>query len=248
MGKEPSRAFRLVDDLPSQRSPRSTSGAGEASPAAGQGSAVFPSRSIRERGEKTRYSPRTDCAASGAPTDPADHTSGTACTDRAGRQAQTKGNMPSGDPVQDAIARALSLLTYGDMSRARLLRKLHDRGIDEDTAAQAVDALEVRGYLRESEACLRRAEQGVRKGWGPRRISEDLYAQRYPRELIEQAMEELSDTVDFAESCATVIKRKYHGVPSDRNDRRRLTAALARLGYGMEDIRAAMQSVAGECE
>lgn len=216
MGKEPARAFRLVEDLTPCETPAPASDDGKRSK---NGREAAPSR-----------------CRSAVPDVPA---------------VPSSKEIPprEEDPVSAAVNRAISLLTYGDMSRRKLLRKLTDRGIAPDVAEQAARVLEDRGYLREDEACYRRAEQGARKGWGQRRIADDLYAQAYPRDLIACTMERLTDTVDFAEQCADVIRKKYHGVPPERDDRRRLIAALARRGYGMEDIRAAMSAVmADECE
>ena len=156
--------------------------------------------------------------------------------------AETKGE------VQVAMEKAVALLEYGDVSRRRLIRKLTDRGFPEEIAEMAVDALVDRGYLKEGDACARRAEQDVRKGWGKRRIAEDLYACRYPRTVIDEVLASLEDSVDFTDNCARVIRKKYRGVPRDRDDRRRMTAALIRMGYGMEEIRAAMIEVAEEAE
>lgn len=197
MRKEPSRAFRLVDEVEAAPAPIM----GEAPPAE-----VAKKKPVAK--EKSRRPATED------------------------------------DPVAAAVTRAVALLEYGDMSRRKLIRKLTDRGIDPTVAEQAANVMEEKGFLKEADACRRRAEQGIRKGWGPLRITEDLYAQRYPRELIEQVMCDLEDETDYVENCAAVIRKKYRGVPEDRDDRRRMTAALARLGYGMSDIRAAMESVA----
>lgn len=150
------------------------------------------------------------------------------------------------DSVSAAVARATALLEYGDTSRHRLIRKLTDRGFTEEVASAAADRMEAMGFLREADACRRRAEQGLRKGWGPLRVTEDLHAQRYPRALIDEVMSSLSDEEDYTARCAAVIRKKYRGVPEDRDERRRMTAALARLGYSVSTVRAAMETVSQE--
>ncbi len=219
MGKEPTRAFRLVDEITPTDPPCSIKTKAKAQ------TEVSSVRSVACKKTSNGSFPK----AAGV---------------RASEDDGTTGG--ESDPLTAAVNRALSMLEYGDMSRRRLLRKLTDRGIPPDVATQAVDVLEIRGYLRETDACRRRAEQGLRKGWGSRRIAEDLYAQRYPRSLVEAAMAALEDEVDFTAQCVAVLRKKYHTVPDDRDDRRRMIAALARLGYGMEEIRAAMQAVVAE--
>ncbi len=224
MGKEPTHAFRLVEEI---EPAAASSSAGRQAVTERQRTPPAP----RSSHEKVVTSPGRDNA----------HPRAT----RAGAASKVVATRET-DPVEAAVTRAVSLLEYGDMSRRRLIRKLTDRDIPPEIAEQAADICEARGYLREADACLRRAEQGVRKGWGPRRITEDLYTGRYPRTLIEETVRALTDEVDFAAACAAVIRKKYHGVPDDRDDRRRMTAALVRLGYGMDDIRAAMTEVAAE--
>ncbi len=141
-----------------------------------------------------------------------------------------------------AIKRGMWLLQYGDRSARRLTAKLIAKGIDRDTAATATAYLVRKGYIHEDDTARLRAEQSLRKGWGPRRIREDLRAQGFTTEASEEAMEALSE-VDFAEICADVIRKKYWELPEDRADRRKMTAALMRLGYDNDHIREAMRQV-----
>lgn len=144
-----------------------------------------------------------------------------------------------------AIRRGLGLLAYGDQSARRLAYKLSAKGIDRDVAEAAAAYLAEKGYIREDETAVQRARQGVRKGWGLTRIREDLRAHGFGAEVTEAAVESLDD-VDFTENCAAVIRRRYGGVPTDRPDRQKLTAALMRLGFAPEEIREAMRQILRE--
>ena len=126
------------------------------------------------------------------------------------------------------------------LSRRRLVSKLTARGFEPDLAEGAADYLEEKGYLSEDDAAIRFAEQGLRKLWGPRRIREDLFARGFAADVVAQAMEELA-SVDFGENCALVISKKYGSVPEDPGARRKMVAALMRLGYTSEHIREAMR-------
>lgn len=139
-----------------------------------------------------------------------------------------------------AIRRGMGLLQYGDKSARRLAYKLNAKGIDRETATAAAAYLSEKGYIREDDTARLRAEQGVRKGWGLRRICEDLRAQGFTADAVEDAVEALSE-VDFTENCAAVIRKKYGDVPEERPARQKMVAALMRLGYDSEEIREAMR-------
>jgi len=142
--------------------------------------------------------------------------------------------------LAEAVRRAASLLQYGDLSERRLAYKLTTKGIDRADAEAAVAYLVAKGMMAEDRGAVRRAEQDVRKLWGPRRIREDLRAQGYEGEAIEAAMLALDDReVDFVQSCATVIRRKWGGVPTDRATRAKYRAALLSLGFESDTVREA---------
>ena len=140
-----------------------------------------------------------------------------------------------------AIKRGMWLLQYGDRSARRLTAQLTAKGTDRETAATATAYLVRKGYIHEDDTARLRAEQSLRKGWGPRRIREDLRARGFTSEAVEEAMETLAE-VDFAEKCADVIRKKYREIPEDRADLRKMTASLMRLGYDSDHIREAMRS------
>ena len=142
----------------------------------------------------------------------------------------------------DAIRRGLSLLQYGDQSRRRLADKLVSRGMSREIAAAAAEYLAEKGYIREDNSARIRAEQGVRKLWGPRRIREDLRAHGFASEAVEDAMDSLAE-VDWVENCAAAIRKKYCVIPEDRGARQKLMAAVLRLGYDSETIRDALRSI-----
>lgn len=145
----------------------------------------------------------------------------------------------------EAIRRGMAALQYGDRSARRLIHSLTAKGVTRERAEAAVAYLIRKGYIREEDAARHRAGCDLRKGWGPRRIREDLRAQGLESEAVEAAMEELSE-VDFRENCARVIRKKYGKLPTDRGERQKMTAALIRLGYDSEHIRGAARLLAQE--
>lgn len=152
-----------------------------------------------------------------------------------------------------AIRKGMELLGYGDLSVRRMVWKLTVRGVDRETAAGAATYLKEKGFLREESAAERRAEQGARKLWGPRRIRQDLMAQGYEEAAVQAAMEALSDpenpeATNYIANCATLIRKKYGEVPADRQERQRMLAGLTRLGYTYEQVREAARMVSEEDE
>lgn len=139
-----------------------------------------------------------------------------------------------------AIHRGLGMLAYGDRSARRLTAGLVAKGVERGTAEEAAAYLARKGYLHEEETARLRVQKNLRKGWGPRRIREDLWAGGFDPSAREEALEILGG-VDFSEACAEMIQKKYGEPPADREESRKMTAALMRQGYDMEHIREAVR-------
>lgn len=157
-------------------------------------------------------------------------------------QAQTDCLLEAGE-LCAAIRRGMGLLQYGDCSARKLIGKLTARGIPRDTAANASAYLVRKGLIREDDTARLRAAQSLRKGWGPRRIREDLQAQGFDTDAIDEVMGGLGDE-DFSARCAAFIRKKYGAIPEDPADRKKMTAALVRQGYASDHIREAMRKIA----
>ena len=142
-----------------------------------------------------------------------------------------------------AIRRGLSILSCGDQSARRLAYKLTVKGVDREVAEKAAAYLVDKGYIREENTARRRAEQSLRKLYGPRRIREDLRSLGFSPEAVEETMESLA-AVDFCENCQKAMAKKYGEIPADRGERQRIIAAVMRLGYDMDTVREAMRRLA----
>ena len=144
------------------------------------------------------------------------------------------------DPLRKAVQKGLDILARGDLSARRLAEKLMEKGCEREMAIRATKYLMEKGYLREKETACRFAEQGKGKGWGPRRISEDLRAKGFAPKALQGALDSLADT-DWVEACARVMVKRYREVPEDRAGRQKRIAAMMRLGYDAETVRRAME-------
>ena len=144
-----------------------------------------------------------------------------------------------------AIRRGIAMLGYADHSARRLICKLTAKGVDRETAEAAVAYLSEKGCVREESAAARRVRQGLDKGWGERRIGEDLFAHGFSRDVVEEALAELND-VDWVEACAAAIRKRYREIPRDRGELQKLMAAMMRMGYDSDTVRSAMREILKE--
>ncbi|MDE6456876.1 MAG: recombination regulator RecX [Dysosmobacter sp.] len=138
--------------------------------------------------------------------------------------------------VSSTRAAAADLIGRRAMSRRDLERKLREKGAGEAEARYAAEWLEAIGALNDGEyaAALVRHYGGM--GYGPARIREKLYEKGIPRELWEEALEELPQDGGQVDAC---IQGKLRGRAPDEKEKRRLTNALLRRGFSWGEVRAA---------
>lgn len=142
--------------------------------------------------------------------------------------------------VHAALRKGLLMLGYGACSSGRLRRKLIAKGIHPEIAAEAVDILLADGYLCDGDNAQREAEKGVAKGWGKRRILSSLYDKGYSDGAVRSAMLSLEDAeIDFVSMCAEQMARRLSALPETPEERQKLFAAMARLGYSTSEIKEA---------
>ncbi len=139
-----------------------------------------------------------------------------------------------------AFRKGLSLLGYGACSKKELSRKLSQKGVARQLASGAAEMLERMGYINEREDSVRIAERCVRKYWGLRRIRAELYSKGYGDIATQSAVDSL-DEIDFSELCAEYIVKKYKALPEAPEGRKKLFAALMRMGYSSSEIKEAFR-------
>ncbi len=147
--------------------------------------------------------------------------------------------------VSNARAAAADIIGKRAMSRRDLEKKLQEKGASEQEARYAAEWLEAIGALndREYAAALVRHYGGM--GYGPARIREKLYEKGVPRDLWEDALEELPESDSQID---TFLQKKLRGQIPDEKEKRRLTNALMRRGYSWSDIKSAWNRLGEEEE
>ena len=143
-----------------------------------------------------------------------------------------------------ARERALEILSRRPMSRKELRDKLLQKGEDEETADYCAQWLEANGFLNDEAYAAAVARHYAAKGYGAGRVRSELSRRGIARELWEDAhaaMPEPDGKLD--KFIASRLKD-----PEDRDQIRKITAALYRRGYSWEEIRAAMGRYNAQCE
>lgn len=159
------------------------------------------------------------------------------------------------EQLEEAVRRgevkekALRLLSGRPMSRKELVDKLTARprkresGEQEEPpdreAAQAVaDWLEELGYLNDEEYAKSVVRHYSAKGYGARRLRDELCRRGVPREFWEEALAEAEESDECIDAF---LAKKLRGTePGDRKALKRASDALARRGYSWSEIRDAL--------
>ena len=142
-------------------------------------------------------------------------------------------------------ARALRILEKRDVSRAMLLERLLKSGTSETDAEEAADWLCSLGVVddrRFSELVVRHY---AAKGYGLRRIREELHCRGIAKELWEEALAALPET---EETVYALLRQKLRGTAGEAKDLQRAQGFLLRRGYSWEEIREAMDRYRAENE
>ncbi len=147
--------------------------------------------------------------------------------------------------VARAYSSACSSFAFAPSSYMSLKNKLVQKGFSRDVCDDAINCLKLRGFVKEDEIALRRAQILVEKHWGRQRILIKLREEGFMNEALDSALTFL-DSVDFTLSCAKLIQKKYGAIPSDKSKFDRMYASLARMGYSGSVIRVAVRSLSQE--
>lgn len=138
--------------------------------------------------------------------------------------------------VSNVKAAAAELIGKRAMSRAALEKRLKEKGASEAEARYAAEWLEAIGAIDDADYAALLAQHCARQGYGPARVREKLRAKGVPRELWDDALDQLPDP---AEQIDRFLQSKLRGGLPDEKGKKRLTDALLRRGYSWGDVKAA---------
>ena len=132
---------------------------------------------------------------------------------------------------------ALKILERRDVSRKMLLDKLAEKGISESDAAEVTDWLCGLGVVNDERFAGLVVRHYAAKGYGERRIREELFRRGIDRELWDAAFAELPETDDTVDR---LLGAKLRGDVSPEG-LQRAQGYLLRRGYSWDEIRAATE-------
>lgn len=143
-------------------------------------------------------------------------------------------------------AKALDLIAHKPMSRKELVDKLtalpprkrdgteREPVATPEQATEAADWLENLGYLNDAEYARTVARHYSAKGYGERKVQDELFRRGVPRQYWPEAMEEAREP---EEGIDTFLEKRFRGRTPDQKELKRASDALARRGYNWGEIR-----------
>ena len=140
--------------------------------------------------------------------------------------------------------RAMELLSRRPMSEKELVDKLMGKGEDEETARDCARWLRENGFLDDESYAAAVARHYAAKGYGPGRVRAELSRRGVDRELWDGTIEAMPEN---REKMDRFIAARLTD-PEDREQLRKVSAALYRRGYSWEDIRSALGRFNAETE
>ena len=134
------------------------------------------------------------------------------------------------------LEKAINLLSYSRMSSRELQNKLVHKGIEPDTAEAVAEKLQDLRLLDDAEYAAAVARHYTSKGYGAVRIRAEFSRRGIDRDLWEEALENAPQS---DEKIDRFVQAKLKD-PHDRDQVRKVSAALARRGYSWDEIRSAI--------
>ncbi len=140
--------------------------------------------------------------------------------------------------------RAAELLSLRPMSCKELYDKLVQKGEPQQNAAAAVAWLLENRFLDDRNYAGMVVRHYAAKGYGPGRIRQELHRRGIDRELWDEALGEMPEADDRLDKFIAARLRD----PSDRDQVRKVSAALFRKGFGWDEIRSALRRFEADME
>lgn len=134
----------------------------------------------------------------------------------------------------NAKATAARMIGARPLSKGELIHRLVQKGIPDDCAQSAAHWLEDIGAIDDQAYADMLTRHYAAKGYGPRKIRDEFFKRRVPRECWEPALAQLEDPEEVIDQ---LIEKKLRGREPDRKELNRVSAFLARRGFAWSDIR-----------
>lgn len=130
--------------------------------------------------------------------------------------------------------KALDLLSRKPLSVGELSAKIQEWGGSEDECEEICLRLQELGYLDDAEYAQRIVQHYSKKGYGARKLRDELYRRKVPRALWDDALETAPSPEGAIERF---VEKKLAGKTPDRATLQKVGQALARRGFSWSEIR-----------
>lgn len=153
--------------------------------------------------------------------------------------------------LQDSVRRSalkgktIELLSRKPQSRKEVERKLTQWEASEEEAAALCDRMEELGYLNDAAYAVTVVRHYSAKGYGERKLRDELYRRGVPRDLWDEALQQAGSP---DEAIDAFIAKKLAGKAPNPKELKKVSDALARRGYHWNDISAALRRYGAECD
>lgn len=141
-----------------------------------------------------------------------------------------------------AKATAARMVGAKPMSRGELLERLRRKGYSQQDAEDAAAWLEELGVLDDGAYAALVARHYAGKGYGVRRIQDELWRRKVPRELWSEA---LAGAEPPEGQIDRLIAQKLRGRTPDEKELGKVQAFLLRRGFSWSDVREALERYGG---
>ena len=141
--------------------------------------------------------------------------------------------------------KTFDLLTRKPQSRKELERKLREWEAGEEEITSICDRMEELGYLNDASYAALIVRHYSAKGFGEKKLRDELYRRGVPRALWDEALEGAEDPSDAIDAF---VAKKLAGKAPDRKELKKVSDALARRGFSWSEISAALSRYGAECE
>ena len=136
-----------------------------------------------------------------------------------------------------ARERAMRIISARPMSERELYDRLIEKGETEHNAADCVAWLKELHFISDEDYAGMVVRHYAQKGYGRRRVRDELYRRKVPREMWDAALDELPEqdgTID------RLLRSRLKSEEPDRAELKRASDALLRRGFSWDEIRAAI--------
>lgn len=134
--------------------------------------------------------------------------------------------------------RAVRILTASGLSKKELQKRLVQKGESGEDAEVAVAWLEELHLIDDLETAKQLVRSACLRGYGAARAKSILYEKGIPKELWDEALEELPEMDDAID---TFLRRKLDGRTLDAKQIKKTVDALLRRGHSYHDIQAGLR-------